>query len=183
MGLPRERFAGMGEVFRKDGLISSPVEERARYLYALSQDLSATLSRIDGVLFARVHLVLPERGSGGEPPMPASAAVFIKHRSEANLEALQPQVRRLVTNSIPGLTSDRVSTVLVPSAVALPESSASPSNVLGVRVESGSIWSLVALLIVFVLIAAATAGAGVYWFLRRSGRIGAAPGDRAPPAP
>jgi type III secretion protein J len=109
--------------------------------------------------------------------------VFIKPRSEANLEALQPQVRRLVTNSIPGLTSDRVSTVLVPSAVALPESSASPSNVLGVRVESGSIWSLVALLIVFVLIAAATAGAGVYWFLRRSGRIGAAPGDRAPPAP
>jgi type III secretion protein J len=183
MGLPRERFAGMGEVFRKDGLISSPVEERARYLYALSQDLSATLSRIDGVLFARVHLVLPERGSGGEPPMPASAAVFIKHRSEANLEALQPQVRRLVTNSIPGLTSDRVSTVLVPSAVALPEPSDSPSNVLGVRVEAGSIWSLVALLIVLVLIAAAAAGAGVYWFLRRSGRIGAAPDDRAPPAP
>lgn len=183
MGLPRERFAGMGEVFRKDGLISSPVEERARYLYALSQDLSATLSRIDGVLFARVHLVLPERGSGGEPPMPASAAVFIKHRSEANLEALQPQVRRLVTNSIPGLTSDRVSTVLVPSTMALPESAAGPSNVLGVRVEAGSVWSMVALLLVFVLMAAAAAGAGVYWFLRRSGRIGTAPGDRVPPAP
>jgi flagellar basal body-associated protein FliL len=55
--------------------------------------------------------------------------------------------------------------------------------VLGVRVEAGSIWSLVALLIVLVLIAAAAAGAGVYWFLRRSGRIGAAPDDRAPPAP
>lgn len=86
LGLPRERFAGMGDVFKKDGLISSPVEERARYLYALSQDLSATLSRIDGVLFARVHLVLPERGTGGEPAMPASAAVFIKHRAEANLK-------------------------------------------------------------------------------------------------
>lgn len=183
LGLPRERFAGMGEVFRKDGLISSPVEERARYLYALSQDLSATLSRIDGVLFARVHLVLPERGSGGEPPMPASAAVFIKHRSEANLEALQPQVRRLVTNSIPGLSSDRVSTVLVPSSMALPESSAGPSNVLGVRVESGSIWSLVALLLVFVLVAGAAAGAGVYWFLRRTGRMGGAADGRAPPAP
>jgi type III secretion protein J len=58
-GLPRERFAKMGEVFRKEGLISSPLEERARYLWALSQELSATVSQIDGVLKARVHVVLP----------------------------------------------------------------------------------------------------------------------------
>ena len=182
MGLPRERFSGMGEIFRKDGLISSPVEERARYLYALSQDLSATLSRIDGVLFARVHLVLPERGSGAEPAMPASAAVFIKHKAESNLEALQPQVRRLVTNSIPGLTADRVSTVLVPSAVSLPGKSSSPTSVLGVRVESDSISNLVILLIVCAAVAAAAAAGAVYWLLRRTGVIASSTRNPAPPA-
>lgn len=112
-GLPRERYAGMGQIFRKDGLISSPLEERARYLYALSQELGATISQIDGVLVARVHVVLPERSTLGETSTPASAAVFIKHREGFDLEAVQPQIRRLVTNSIAGLTPDKVSIVLI----------------------------------------------------------------------
>lgn len=114
-GLPRERFDGMGQIFKKEGLISSPLEERARYIYALSQELSDTLSKIDGVLYARVHVVLPERGTAGDSGTPATAAVFIKHQDGMSLELLQPQIRRLVTNSIPGLTSERVSIVLVPA--------------------------------------------------------------------
>lgn len=114
-GLPRERFAGMGQVFKKEGLISSPLEERARYIYALSQELSNTLSKIDGVLSARVHVVLPERGTAGETGVPSTAAVFIKHQDGYNLEIIQPQIRRLVTNSIPSLTADRVSVVFVAS--------------------------------------------------------------------
>lgn len=112
-GLPRERFAGMGQVFKKEGLISSPLEERARYLYALSQELGATLTQIDGVIVARVHVVLPERGVSGELGIPSSAAVFIKHQDGYNLDTVLPQVRRLVTNSIPGLTAEKVSIVLV----------------------------------------------------------------------
>jgi len=137
-GLPREQFSGMGQVFRKDGLISSPIEERARYLNALSQDLSATLSRIDGVLFARVHLVLPERGGGSERDQSASAAVFIKHLQDSDLDLLQPQVRRLVVNSIPGLSMERVSVVLVPSA-ALKKTSPAFENVLGIHVMVDSV--------------------------------------------
>jgi type III secretion protein J len=130
-GLPRESFKGMGQVFTKDGLISSPVEERARYLYALSQELSGTLSNIDGVLFARVHLVLPERGTGIDKGMPSSAAVFIKHRAEYDIEILQPQVRRLVANSIPDLTADRVTVVLVASSIKPPQ-----------QVEAVSVWGV-----------------------------------------
>lgn len=114
-GLPRERFAGMGEVFRKEGLISSPLEERARYIYALSQELRGTLAQIDGVVAARVHVVLPERSSSSDPATPSSAAVFIKHQEGFNLETLQPQIRKLVTNSIPNLAADRVSIVLIAS--------------------------------------------------------------------
>jgi type III secretion protein J len=120
-GLPRERFDGMGQIFRKEGLVSSPLEERARYVYALSQELTNTLSQMDGVLAARVHVVLPERGGVGEITTPSTAAVFIKHQAGYSLDALQPQIRRLVTHAIPGLTEDRVSIALVsaqPSSVA-----------------------------------------------------------------
>jgi type III secretion protein J len=113
-GLPRERFAGMGDVFKKEGLISSPLEERARYLYALSQELSATLTQIDGVVVARVHVVLPERASPGEAnSVPSTAAVFIKHQEGYNLDTVVPQIRKLVTNSIPGLSPEKVTVVLV----------------------------------------------------------------------
>lgn len=115
-GLPRERYAGMGDVFKKEGLISSPLEERARYVFALSQELSATLTRIDGVITARVHVVLPERSPAGDETTASSAAVFIKHRAEANLDTVQPQIRRLVTHAIPGLAADRVTLVMVAGA-------------------------------------------------------------------
>lgn len=113
VGLPRGTRATMGDVFRKEGLISSPLEERARYLWALSQELSETLSQIDGVLRARVHVVLPERSTGMDAGMPSSAAVFIKHRPDADLRPVLPQVRQLVASSIAGLTPDRVSVVTV----------------------------------------------------------------------
>jgi type III secretion protein J len=155
LGLPRENFAGMGQVFQKSGMISSPLEERARYLYALSQDLSATLTRIDGVVFARVHLVLPEKGTALEKDSPSSAAVFIKHRAEYDLDVLQPQVRRMVVNSIPSLTSDRVSIVLIPSEVKIAK--ANQQSVWGISVPEAAagrlnmlLWSMVGLLTVAV---------------------------------
>ena len=115
-GLPRERFAKMGEVFKKEGLISSPLEERARYLWALSQELAATVSQIDGVLKARVHVVLPERSTGSDPAVPSSAAVFIKYRKQYNMDDAIVQIKRLVSNSISGLTVDKVTIVLLPAS-------------------------------------------------------------------
>lgn len=112
-GLPRERRATMGDVFRKEGLISSPLEERARYLWALSQELSETLAQIDGVLTARVHVVLPERSTGGDPGLPSSAAVFVKHQRDVDLQPSLPELKRLVASSIPGLTIEKVNVVLM----------------------------------------------------------------------
>lgn len=161
LGLPREHFAGMGQVFRKDGLISSPVEERARYLNALSQDLSATLSRIDGVLFARVHLVLPERGPANEADTPSTAAVFIKHQKDVDLELLQPQVRRMVVNSIPNLSSERVSIVLVPSHATAKSVQLVWTTIMGYRVDdegAGALRTIMATLA--ALAAVGLAGSG-----------------------
>ncbi len=100
-GLPRKARTNLGEVFQKSGVISSPMEERARYIYALSQEVESTLAQIDGVVVARVHVVLPERIAPGEPVQPASASVFIKYHDTLDPDSIEPRIRRLVATSIP----------------------------------------------------------------------------------
>lgn len=178
-GLPREQFAGMGQIFRKEGLVSSPLEERARYIYALSQELTNTLSQMDGVLTARVHVVLPERGEIGEAATPSTAAVFIKHQVGYSFDALKPQIRKLVTHAIPGLTEDRVSITLVSAQPRTSHQESAPvlSSLLGVQVAQGSAAGLATLLgvLVFLLLAAL---AGLGYVLWRQGLVPGRPGAR-----
>lgn len=154
-GLPRERFTGIGTVFQKQGLVSSPLEERARYIYALSQELGDTLSNLDGVLVARVHVVLPEKGNVNETPTPATAAVFIKHRTGMSLDVLQPQIRSLVSNAIPGLTPERVTVITIASQVPVKTVGVAWKSVLGAHVAPDSttkILTIVTLLIILVIL-------------------------------
>ena len=120
-GLPRVARTTLGDTFRKEGVISTPLEERARYIYALSQELEATLSNIDGVIVARVHVVLPERIAPGEPVQPASASVFIKHDPRLDPDNIRARVRRMVASSIPGMTTavdnpQKLTVIFVPAA-------------------------------------------------------------------
>ncbi|MCR4264838.1 type III secretion system inner membrane ring lipoprotein SctJ [Nitratireductor sp. ZSWI3] len=117
-GLPREEFATLGQVFKRDGLVSSPVEERATMIFGLSQELSQTISDIDGVLSARVHLVLPENDPLRRQLVPSSASVFIRHRASVPMSDFIPQVKMLVANGVAGLDYDNVSVVLVPVETA-----------------------------------------------------------------
>lgn len=119
LGLPREKFETLGQIFKRDGLVSSPVQERAAMVFGLSQELSQTISDIDGVLSARVHLVLPENDPLKQQLVPSSASVFIRYRSSVDMKELVPQVKMLVANGVAGLTYDNVSVILVP--VATPE--------------------------------------------------------------
>lgn len=127
-GYPRDKFEKIGQVFQKSGLVSSPTEERIRYMYALSQEIADTLMRIDGVMNARVHIVIPDNDPLAEKVTPSSAAVFIRHRQGFDLEALTPQLKNLVMRSIEGLQYDNVSLVLVPAAAAAPSSAVTKTN-------------------------------------------------------
>jgi type III secretion protein J len=120
-GFPREQYDNVGQVFQKQGLVSSPTEDRVRLVYALSQELNDTLSRIDGVLSARVHVVMPEQPSNGAAVTPSSAAVFIRYQDTYDLAQLVPQIKTLVSNSIQDLAYDRVSVALFPVQIALPQ--------------------------------------------------------------
>ncbi|WP_245294227.1 type III secretion system inner membrane ring lipoprotein SctJ [Rhizobium etli] len=113
-GLPRQAFKNLGEIFEGSGLIASPTEERARYVYALNEELSRTISEIDGVLSVRVHVVLPDNDLLREGPTPSSASVFVRHDANTDLSRLLPQIKMLIANSIEGLSYDKVEVVFVP---------------------------------------------------------------------
>lgn len=114
-GLPQEKLATMGDVFQRQGLVSTPAEERIRYIFALSQELSQTLRQIDGVMAARVHVVIPANDPLSDKFHPSSAAVFIKHSPDVDLRLLTPAVKDMVAHSIEGLSHAQVSLTLSPA--------------------------------------------------------------------
>lgn len=162
-GLPHNHYQDLGQVFKKDGLVATPAEERVRYIYGVSQELEQTLSHIDGVVVARVHVVIPQNDPLADAKTPSSASVFIKYRPSADPNALAPLVRNLVVRGIEGLDPDHVSVAFV---VAEPPPAAANrlqmAHLLGVRVDAKSVPWLVFLLalpwvlVVIVVVAVAT---------------------------
>jgi type III secretion protein J len=114
-GYPRDQFDSMGTIFKREGFVSSPLEERARLVHAMSQEISNTLASIDGVVQARVHLVMPERHPLADKATPSAASVFIKHRPDKDMTAQVAQIKALVVNSIEGLPYDNVTVALFPA--------------------------------------------------------------------
>jgi type III secretion protein J len=112
-GYPRAKFSTINDVFQPNGLIASPVQEQARFLWALGQELSRTVSQIDGVLTARVQVVLPDNDLLKRETTPSSASVFVRYDDASQVANLVPQIKMLVANSVQGLSYDKVSVVLV----------------------------------------------------------------------
>jgi type III secretion protein J len=181
-GLPKQDFASLGDVFKNEGIVASPVQERAQMIHALSQELARTVSDIDGVLSARVHLVLPENDPLRQQLIPSSASVFIRHASTASLIELVPQVKMLVANGIAGLSYEKVSVVLVPVVARDRDQAANAEPELeyfmGLWIHRGSVALAEWLVFGFLgLLAAACAAAALFYWSGRQ-RLYALPTDR-----
>ena len=158
----------MGDVFQKSGLVSSPLEERARFMYALSESIAETLNNIPGVLSSRVHLVLPENDPYSDNDIESSAAIFLTYKAGENLDESVREIKYLVANSIQGLSYDRVSIALFPvifDEAQIMADSEDTVSVFGFRVSSSFAPKLLLLLIVIGLVVVVAIAAAVYLFV------------------
>jgi type III secretion protein J len=165
VGLPRQEFATLGQVFKSNGLVSSPIQERAQLIYALSEELAHTVSQIDGVLTARVHVVLPDNDLLKRTIAPASASVFVRYEAGLDIKQLIPQIKTLVAKGISGLSYDGVSVVPI-KAPDRAQTSVSPplSSFLGIWILNGSTRQAY-LLFGILLLAVLGLGSALAWLL------------------
>jgi type III secretion protein J len=121
--LPSPSTPGLLDAMGKGSLVPSQLTEHAQFVSGLSGELERTLSAIEGVLAARVHLSLPEADPLQEGPRPkATASVLLKHRGATPPIDIH-EIKRLVAGAAPGLAPDDVAVVMLahPAPAALSE--------------------------------------------------------------
>jgi type III secretion protein J len=125
-GLPHQSTDNISQMFKKDGFVSSPLEDKQRFIYAREQQLGHTLRQFDGVVDAYVYLSIPDKSPIDDKPPSGSASVVIIARPNAGIESRAPDIKAAVMNGTEGLTDpsrvtvqffQRTPTEVSPSAV------------------------------------------------------------------
>jgi len=106
-GLPQSSKSGY-ELFNDLGSLglTSFMQEVTR-VRALEGEIARTIQTMKGVKAARVHIVLPDRGSFRRDQQPASASVVVRTEPADDMGSAQA-IRHLVASAIPGMKADRV---------------------------------------------------------------------------
>lgn len=112
--LPRPKPKGLGEVFGKSSLIPTATQERALMHHALAGELSRTLQSVEGVLEARVHVVMPSKdplAPADEPKAVPKASVLLRVGATSPLS--EEETQRLVAGAVKDLAPEAVSVLVV----------------------------------------------------------------------
>jgi type III secretion protein J len=129
LGLPRPLAETGCDVFGGGGLIRSPVEEQLCRVRVLERGIEKTLQGVEGVLIARVHLMVPPPPRPGQAPASAKASAMLRAGpgQAARLRQSQETLRALIAGGVEGLSPDGVS-LLVDEASTRVEVSAPRST-------------------------------------------------------
>lgn len=110
-GLP-EGDGGFAMISKDPGFGVSQFMEGARYQHALEMELARTISNLQAVAAARVHLALPRQSAFVRDRRPSSASVFLQLKPGRRLESEQVDaIVNLVASSIPELEATQVTVV------------------------------------------------------------------------
>jgi len=141
--LPRPKRLGLSEAFAKPSLMPTATQERALLHHALGEEIAKTLQSVEGVVEARVHLVLPVRDplSPGDGPRPSPrASVLVRAVTPAPLST--QEVQKLVAGAVDGLRVDDVTVVIAAAAKREPPAAAELARLGPFLVAEGSVGSL-----------------------------------------
>ena len=110
-GLP-EGDGGFAVMSKDPGFGVSQFMEGARYQHALETELARTISNLQQVEAARVHLALPRQSAFVRDRRPPSASVFLQLKPGRRLESEQTTaIINLVASSIPELEANQVTLI------------------------------------------------------------------------
>jgi type III secretion protein J len=114
-GLPRQQFDSLANIFDAKKMVSTPFEERARFMHAMNQELANSLTQISGVVSARVHLMLPDNSPLDRNKQQPRASVFVYHQPNVNVSQHVPVIKNLIVNSVNGLNYEDVAVAIFPA--------------------------------------------------------------------
>lgn len=169
-GLPHKTFETIGTVFDAEGIVGTPFEERARFTFAMNEELAQTISSISGVRSARVHVMLPPTTRFERAAAPSSASVTINYEDNFDAPRHVPTIKNLVSHAVPDLAYDNVAVALFPIATLVPTPVIRPTAV--VRIGSVTLPDSLPDLIALGIAGSLLAIFGPLWLLRRRGRTG-----------
>lgn len=111
-GLPESDKSGFSVLYQEQQMGVSSFMEKARYDRALEQELARTITAVDGVRSARVHLALPKPSAFVRKRNKPAASVFLNLMAGRKLDDQElAGVVFLVASSVPGLEAENVSVV------------------------------------------------------------------------
>lgn len=156
--LPRAARGQVSDAFPADAMISTPLSEKARLLSAVEKRLEESLSVLDGVRSARVHVsydgVDESTGVVRRAGRAKHVAVVLVHEPGIHQQTLVQNSKRFLRNAFEDLSYDDVSVVLA---------TANPTRVLAVTPASSSMHGSV----VGLLACALGLLLGLGWMIRR----------------
>jgi len=116
-GYPKKEFATVDEIFPPGQLITSPEQQQVKVVYAKEQQLDQMLSMIPGVISANVQLTESSNSDNSldTKSVPPTASVLIVYSPDDNVDAYTAKVRSLIRGSVPELTDENLSVVMIPA--------------------------------------------------------------------
>lgn len=118
LGLPKRPAKGFADM--KSSLVPTPMEQQVQYVELLAGELEQTLEATEGVLSARVHVVIPAPARPGQPAAASRASALLKVRPgmASRVTAARHELRQLIAGGVQGLSAEDVA--LVVDEVVLP---------------------------------------------------------------